>query len=384
MENFELTILMPCLNEAETIGICISKAKNYLEQKRINGEILIADNGSTDGSTEIANNLGARVVEIKERGYGAALIGGIDAARGTYVIMGDADDSYDFENLDEFVDNLRKGYDLVMGNRFRGGVKPGAMPFLHQYLGNPILSFLGRTFFRNSIGDYHCGLRGFNKISIQKIDLKTTGMEFATEMVVKAAINHLKIIEVPTTLSPDGRTRKPHLRTWRDGWRHLRFMLMYAPNWLFLYPGILLMAICLVIGIRLLTGPIFVGGIGLDVHTLVVSQLGFIIGYQAVNYYVFSKIIAIKQGLIPDDDKVKHLFSIFNLERGLLIGFLLFIIGLVMFVLMIVNWGASSFGSINVEDGMRIIIPSSLFIAIGIQTILSSFLLSQIGLDTKK
>lgn len=383
MENLELTILMPSLNEAETIESCILKAKSFLEKNNINGEVLIADNGSTDGSKMIAENNGARVVEIQKKGYGAALIGGIDAAKGKYIIMGDADDSYDFVNLNLFVENLRKGFDLVMGNRFKGGIKPNAMPLLHKYLGNPVLSFLGRLFFKNSIGDYHCGLRGFNKSSIVSLNLQTTGMEFATEMVVKASLNQLKITEVPTTLSPDGRSKKPHLRTWRDGWRHLRFMLIYAPNWLFLYPGILLMLGGLLFGARLLIGPLFLGEIGLDVHSLIISQIGIIVGFQSVNFFIFSKTLAVKQGFLPITNRMRKLFTIFNLERGLSIGGILIFLGFVGILWMLLYWGASSFGTLNYEMGIRVMIPTSLFFALGAQTILSSFLLSQIGLETK-
>jgi glycosyltransferase involved in cell wall biosynthesis len=248
----ELSVVMPCLNEAETLAACIKKIQASLSQNHIKGEIIVADNGSTDGSQEIATKMGVRVIHVDEKGYGNALMGGIAAARGKFIIMGDADDSYDFTALMPFLDKLREGYDLVMGNRFKGGVQPGAMPFLHQYLGNPVLTFIGRLFFRSPCGDFHCGLRGFTREAILKMDLRTVGMEFASEMVVKATLHKMRIAEVPTTLSPDGRSRPPHLRSWRDGWRHLCFLLLYSPRWLFLYPGALLMLIGFATGLWLL------------------------------------------------------------------------------------------------------------------------------------
>ena len=279
----ELTILMPCLNEAETIAVCVKKASSYLSRSRIRGEILIADNGSTDGSQAIARRFGARVVSISERGYGAALTGGIEAAKGHFVIMGDADDSYDFSQLDSFVAKLREGYDLVMGNRFKGGIERGAMPALHRWLGNPLLSFIGRIFFQAELGDFHCGLRGFNTGAIRELKLRSSGMEFASEMVVRCRLARMRIAEVPTTLKKDGRSRRPHLRTWRDGWRHLRFLLIFSPRWLFFYPGLALLLFGAALSILLLPGPVYITpNISLDIHTFLVSAVTILIGMQCI------------------------------------------------------------------------------------------------------
>src|SRR5215211_8776310 len=278
----ELSVLMPCLNEAETLATCIKKAQKALEDLNVNGEVVIADNGSTDGSPEIAASLGARVIHVAAKGYGSALLSGIKAARGKYIIMGDADDSYDFTNLGPFLEKLRAGYELVMGNRFKGGIAPNAMPPLHKYLGNPVLTGIGRLFFRSPCGDFHCGLRGFSKAAIQRLDLRTRGMEFASETVVKASLQGLKITEVPTTLSVDGRNRPPHLRSWRDGWRHLRFLLLYSPRWLFLYPGAFLMVAGFISGGWLLQGPVVINNVGFDVQTLLYAAAAIIIGFQAV------------------------------------------------------------------------------------------------------
>src|SRR6185312_3774274 len=295
----EVSVVMPCLNEAETIASCIKKARHSLYELGIVGEIVIADNGSTDGSAEIAKSLGARVTQVAAKGYGNALMGGINAAHGTFVIMGDADDSYDFSTLGPFIEKLRQGFDLVMGNRFSGGIGPGAMPSLHRYLGNPVLTFVGRLFFKSPVKDFHCGLRGFRKDSISKLDLRTTGMEFASEMVVKATLQKMRITEVPTTLSKDGRSHPPHLKTWRDGWRHLRFLLLFSPRWLFLYPGALLMGIGLLIGLSLLPSPRVIGGLVFDIHTLLYAALAIIIGFQAIVFATFTKVFAISEGLLP-------------------------------------------------------------------------------------
>ena len=298
MKEIELTILMPCLNEEETIGICINKAKKFLKANKVKGEILIADNGSTDNSITIAKKLGARVINVSEKGYGSALIDGCNNAYGKYVIMGDSDDSYDFLHLEQFLDKLREGYDLVMGNRFAGGIEKGAMPFSHRYIGNPILSFIGRLFFHSKIKDFHCGLRGYNKKSIQSLNLNCTGMEYASEMVVKAELNKLKIIEVPTTLKKDGRSRKPHLRTFSDGWRHLNFLLVYAPNWLFLFPGLLLLIIGIIGTILLSRGrfPI-TENFNLGIHSMLYFSSFIIIGFQLCVFYFLAKIYAFKVGI---------------------------------------------------------------------------------------
>lgn len=376
----ELSILMPCLNEAETLATCIIKAQKALDDLNISGEIIIADNGSTDGSPEIATTLGARVVHVAEKGYGSALLGGIKAVRGKYIIMGDADDSYDFTNLGPFIDKLRAGYDLVMGNRFRGGIAPGAMPPLHRYLGNPVLTGIGRLFFKSPSGDFHCGLRGFNKAAIERLNLRTTGMEFASETVVKASLHGLRITEVPTTLSVDGRSRPPHLRSWRDGWRHLRFLLVYSPRWLFLYPGLLLMLVGALVAGWLVLGPRVVDGITLDVHTLLYAAMAIVIGYQTVNFAIFTKVFAITEGLLPEDPRLNKLFRYVTLETGLIAGGLLFFGGLALSLYALSSWGAHSFGPLDPSRTLRLVIPAVALITLGLQTILSSFFLSILGL----
>ncbi|MDB9417880.1 glycosyltransferase family 2 protein [Microcystis aeruginosa] len=373
--TLELSIIMPCLNEAETLATCIGKARDYLERHKIAGEVLIADNGSSDGSQEIATNSGARVVPIPERGYGSALRGGIAAAKGQYIIMGDADDSYDFTNLSPFLEKLRQGYDLVMGNRFQGGIKPGAMPVLHKYLGNPVLTWLGRLFFGSPCGDFHCGLRGFSKRAIKQLNLRTTGMEFASEMVVKASLYGLKITEVPTTLSPDGRSRPPHLKTWRDGWRHLRFLLMYSPRWLFLYPGLALMFLGFVATIWFMTQP--------RVHTLLYSATALIIGFQIVSFAIFTKAFAITEGLLPEDRKLRRFLRYINLEVGLIIGLILFLLGMGSSLYALYIWNARLYGSLDPAVTMRIVIPSVTALALGVQVIFSSFFLSVLRLKRK-
>lgn len=376
----ELTILMPCLNEAETLATCVKKAQHFLSRNGIDGEVLVADNGSSDGSIEIATTLGARVVPVKERGYGAALQGGIRAARSRYVIMGDADDSYDFTRLEGFVEKLREGFELVMGNRFRGGILPGAMPPLHRYLGNPVLTGIGRLFFKSPSGDFHCGLRGFSKEAIERLDLQTTGMEFASEMVVKATLHRLKIAEVPTTLSPDGRSRPPHLRSWRDGWRHLRFLLIYSPRWLFLYPGLAMMAAGLALLLWLLPGVRHVGGIALDIHTLVYSSGLIMIGLQACFFSIFTKIFGMNMRLLPPDPLFRRLIRAISLERGLAIGLLLLGGGLVGSVYAVANWQGTAFGPQRPQELMRIIVPSLTGMLAGMEIIFASFFLSVLQL----
>ena len=376
----ELSIVMPCLNEAETLATCIEKAQNWLNEAGIEGEIIIADNGSTDGSQTIAAEMGARVVNVEAKGYGSALMGGITAARGKYVIMGDADDSYDFANLSPFITKLREGYDLVMGNRFRGGIKRGAMPPLHKYLGNPVLTEIGKTFFRSPCSDFHCGLRGFNRDSVLKMDLRTTGMEFASEMVVKATLNRMRIAEVPTTLSPDGRSRPPHLRSWRDGWRHLRFLLLYSPRWLFLYPGVLLMLFGLFFGLMLLRGPVYVGKVAFDVQTLLYSAVAVVIGFQAVVFAVFTKTFAIMEGLLPEDPRLSRVMQYVTLEVGLIVGSLLIVMGLGSSIYAVSYWNAHSFGALEPRETLRLIIPSVTALTLGCQIVLSSFFMSILGL----
>jgi len=372
---------MPCLNEAETVGKCILKARRALEEAAIVGEVIVADNGSTDGSVEIAEQLGARVVHVKSKGYGNALMGGIAAASGEYIVMGDADDSYDFGHTPRFVEQLRRGSDLVVGNRFQGGIQRGAMPPLHQYFGNPALTRLGRIFFRNNhVGDFYCGLRGFRKDAYERLGLRTTGMEFATEMVVKATLLKLRITEVPTTLVPDGRSRPPHLRTWRDGWRTLRFFLLYSPRWLFLYPGIALMLAGVLLGIWLLPGPRTVGSIGFDVHTMVYAATFVLLGFQAVAFAIFSKTFAMSEGLLPPDPALETLFRYVTLEVGLLLGALLISLGLGVSVYAVRAWGARHFGALDYSHTMRVVIPAALLLTLGVQTVFGSFFLSVLGL----
>jgi glycosyltransferase involved in cell wall biosynthesis len=379
----EVTVLMPCLDEAETIAICIKKAQGYMESRGISGEVLIADNGSTDGSQAIAEGLGARVVSVAEKGYGSALLGGIEAAKGRFVIQGDADDSYDFSDLDLFIEKLREGNALVMGNRFKGGIKPGAMPPLHRYLGNPVLTGFGRLFFNSPVGDFHCGLRGFDRQAVAGLGLTSSGMEFASEMVVKATLQGLKIAEVPTTLSPDGRSRAPHLRSWRDGWRHLRFLLLFSPRWLFLYPGASLMALGLGSMIWLLPGPRQVGGLTLDVHTLVYSAAAIVCGFQAVAFAVFAKIYAIDAGLLPADSRIAKLGDLFSLEIGLIIGVLLLLGGLGVSIFAVEFWGRSEFGDLDPTVSMRIVLPGVTALILGLQIIFSSFFFSVLELSRK-
>jgi glycosyltransferase involved in cell wall biosynthesis len=376
----ELSIVMPCLNEAETLETCIRKAQNYLRRSGINGEIVVGDNGSTDGSQEIAASLGARVIHIPIRGYGAALYGAIAAARGRYCIMGDSDDSHDLENLDAFVEKLREGYDLVIGNRFKGGVQPGAMPWKNRYIGNPILSFIGKLFFRANVGDFHCGLRSFTKGAFQQMDLRTTGMEFASEMVIKSTLKGLKMTEVPTIVSPAGRTRPPHLRPYRDGWRHLRFMLLHSPRWLFLYPGTFLILLGLAGCAWLLPGPRVVHGIGFDVHTLLYAFVSVLLGFQLVAFAVFTKVFAISEGLLPEDPRLNRAFRYVTLETGLAAGGLLMALGIGGSLLAVSGWAEESFGALDAGHMLRIVMPSVFALTLGVQTICSSFFLSILGL----
>jgi glycosyltransferase involved in cell wall biosynthesis len=379
-DDIELSVVMPCLNESATVGICVKKVLDAMQRHGIRGEVIVADNGSTDGSREIAAELGARVVPIETRGYGSALHGGIAAARGRFVLMGDADDSYDFTHLDAFVGKLREGYDLVMGNRFQGGILPGAMPPLHRYLGNPVLTGIGRLFFKSPVGDFHCGLRAFRKDAIERLDLRTLGMEFASEMVVKATAFGLRITEIPTTLSPDGRGRTPHLRTWRDGWRHLRFLLLYSPRWLFLYPGIALFVLGAVVSALLLPGPRRIGNVGFDVDTLLFAAMAILIGFQSIVFATFTKVFAISEGLLPADARLSRLFRYVTLETGLVAGFLLVLAGTGEWVLGLEYWRGQNFGALDPETALRIVIPGVIFFTLGFQVILSSFFLSVLGM----
>jgi len=375
---------MPCLNEAETIEVCIKKAKKWLQENGVAGEVVIGDNGSTDGSQQMAINLGARVIDVPQKGYGAALMGAIEASNSKYVVMADSDDSYDFSNLSPFIESLRKCNDLVMGNRFKGGIMPGAMPFLHRYLGNPVLSFIGRLFFNCPVGDFHCGLRGFRQDIVSLLDLKTTGMEFASEMVVKATINNLKIDEVPTTLSKDGRSRPPHLRTWRDGWRHLRFLLIYSPRWLFLYPGLFLMLIGLILMLLIIPGPMGIfQHVYFDTNTLLYAGAFVIVGYQAISFGVFTRTYAVQAGFLPQKDSLTRAFDVITVESGLIVGVLIFLTGIAGTFYSLSIWEESNFGQLDYPKILRIVIPSVVGIIIGLQTILSSFFLGVLQVNKK-
>jgi glycosyltransferase involved in cell wall biosynthesis len=381
--DLELTIVMPCLNEAETLGICISKAADYLKRSGVSGEIVIGDNGSTDGSQQIARDLGARVIDIPVRGYGAALFGACSVARGRYIIMGDSDDSYDFSNLDSFISKLRDGYDLVMGNRFTGEIKAGAMPWKNRHIGNPILSGIGKALFRSPLGDFHCGIRGFSKAAFLRLNLRTTGMEFASEMVIKATLMQLKLADVPTTLSPDGRSRPPHLRPFRDGWRHLRFMLLFSPNWLFLYPGLIAIAVCLAVGSLLLRGPVTFAGINLDIDTLIYAAFGIAVGFQTVLFAFLSRVYAVQEGLYPSTTAFRKLRRQITLERGLIAGTLILVSGFSAAVIAVMAWKRASFGQMDFNSLSRIVIPSALFVTLGFEIILFSFFFSTLELNIR-
>lgn len=380
----ELSIVMPCLNEAETLAICIDKAHGYLRRSRIEGEVIVADNGSTDNSREIAHTHGARIVHVRDRGYGAALMGAINAARGRYVIMGDSDDSYDFSDLDAFVRKLREGYELVMGNRFKGGIKPGAMPPLHRYLGNPVLTGLGRLFFASPCGDFHCGLRGFNKAAIARLDLRTTGMEFASEMVAKAALHKLRTIDVPTSLSKDGRSRHPHLHSWRDGWRHLRFLLMYSPRWLFLYPGLFLISVGLFIGGAVLPGAIAIGEVVFDVNTLLLAMGLTLVGVQFVSFFLLAKQFAIQEKLLPIGSNFATYLKWMSLERALIVGALFGAIGLIGIATAVFRWESTGFGDLDFRQSVRVLAPSLTALLAGVQIILTGFMFSILELKLKR
>ncbi len=378
----ELTILMPCLNEAETLAVCIRKARGSLTALNIDGEVLIADNGSDDGSQAIATAEGARVVPIPRRGYGAALQGGIEAARGTYVLMADADDSYALDDIGGFVQSLRGGADLVMGNRFQGGIAPGAMPPLHRYLGNPVLSLVGRLFFKIPVGDFHCGMRAFRRDKILGLGMRTDGMEFASEMVVRASLNKLAITEVPTTLRPDGRTRAPHLRTWRDGWRHLRFLLAFSPRWLMLYPALILLVAGGVGLLWLSFGPRQVGGVAFSVQTMLACATAVIAGVQTIGLAIVSRSYAAHLGLLPSSQRLENALERITLERGLIIGVILALLGIVGFVVALIRWGAEGFGALDPITTMRLPILGMVFIISGLQLVMVSFTMSLTRIST--
>jgi len=377
--EIEVSVIMPCLNEAETLGTCVEKALRALRENGIAGEVIVADNGSTDGSQAIAERLGARVVHVRDRGYGSALMGGIDEARGRYIIMGDADDSYDFLEIPRFVEKLREGNDLVQGCRLPSGggrIMPGAMPGLHRYWGNPMFSAMARKWFRAPVHDVYCGLRGFRRAFYQELDQRCTGMEFATEMIVKSSLRSARIAEVPITLHPDGRkTRAPHLRTFRDGWRTLRFFLLYSPRYLFLTPGALLILLGL-IGYGLALPAVTIRGATLDAHTLLFSSLALICGYQAIVFAVFTKMFAITEGLLPQDVRIRKLSRVVTLERGALGGALGVVGGVALLLLAIARWASVDFGRLDYASTMRLVVPGVTLTALGFQTVLSSFFLS--------
>ena len=379
-ETVELSVVMPCLNERETVGVCVRKALASLHEAGIRGEVIVGDNGSTDESVEIARSEGARVVHVEEKGYGSALRGGILAACGEYVVMADSDDSYDFGHITRFLEQLRAGSDLVMGNRFRGGIAKGAMPPLHRYFGNPVLTGIGKLFFHSPCHDFHCGMRGFRKDSFVRMDIRSTGMEFASEMVVKAGLLGMKVSEVPTTLSPDGRSHPPHLRTWRDGWRHLRFLLLYSPRWLFLYPGTVLILLGLGVCAWLLPGPKILNEIEFDVHTLLYAFASVLLGFQLVAFAMFTKVFAISEGLLPEDPRLSHAFEYITLETGLAFGGLLIAGGIGGSILAFSGWAKSSFGELDPVRILRIVMPSVFSLTLGVQIICSSFFLSILGL----
>ncbi|GAB4492542.1 MAG: glycosyltransferase family 2 protein [Anaerolineales bacterium] len=377
----ELSIVLPCLNEERTVGTCIDKAQASLQKNRISGEIIIADNGSTDQSVEIALARGARVVHVKEKGYGSALKGGIEAAQGKYILMADADDSYELDNLMPFLEKLREGYDLVMGNRFKGGIAPGAMPWHHRYIGNPALSFLGKLFFQTPANDFHCGIRGFTQTAIRQINPQTTGMEFASEIVIKASILGLKVCEVPTRLFPDGRDRPPHLRSFRDGWRHLRFLLLYSPAWLFLYPGLLLLTAGGLLSMMLFFGPVNIGFRYIDFHSFIAAGSLSYLGLNMVSFAVITRVYAYESKLLPNAPRFFSLFRYINLEKGLLAGGLLVLTGLILLMraLLLSNY----FNQIGYDNSVRLVFGGTLALVSGAQVIFTSFVLSILGMKIK-
>ena len=380
-EGPELSVVMPCLNEAQTIGTCIRKALDSFERIGIAGEVVVADNGSTDGSQQIAEELGARVVPVERRGYGAALRDGIAAAHGRWVIMGDADDSYDFSKLEPFVEGLREGYDLVAGNRFRGGIREGAMPPLHKYLGNPMLSFISRRLHGAPVGDIYCGLRGFDREKVIALDVRSTGMEFAIEMIVKATMQGLRVTEVPTTLSPDAEGREPHLNTWRDGWKSLRLLLLYSPKWLFLYPGLFLFALGIVGMVWLVPGERAIGSVGFDVSTLLYFALAVIVGLQAVYYFLTARWFGIMEGLLPEDPLIRRIVERpRRLEWALLVGAALIAAGFGLSIYALARWNEAGFGPLDYPDTLRIVIPGATLICVGMQTVFSALFLGVLGL----
>ncbi|NYF92009.1 glycosyltransferase family 2 protein [Tunturiibacter empetritectus] len=383
MSDLTVTILMPCLNEAETLAFCVRQAVAALRDNNVAGEVVVADNGSTDGSQQIATEEGARVVNVPTRGYGAALIAGIEAARGKYILMADADASYHFEHLPRFLPKLDEGYDLVMGNRFSGSIEPGAMPPLHRYLGNPVLSSIGRIFFRIPVRDFHCGLRAFRRDPILALNLRTTGMEFASEMVVKSSLAGLRMTEVPTTLSPDGRSRPPHLRSWRDGWRHLRFLLLFSPRWLFLIPGVVTFFVGILLSLWLIPGPQTVGRWTFDVDTLTYALGLVLIGAHISVFAVSARVFGTQEGFLPPNPEFERIFNYINLEVGLLFGAALLLVGLGILGYAIHIWHGAGFGNLSPQRMLRLTLPSATCFMLGVEAIFGSFFLSLLGMNRR-
>jgi glycosyltransferase involved in cell wall biosynthesis len=375
-----VSIVMPCLNEHETLGICIHKARKALEQLGIDGEIIVADNGSTDGSVEIARALGAHVVEESKKGYGNAYRAGIAAASGEYIIIGDSDDSYDFADVGRFIDTLKQGFDLVMGTRLRGTINKGAMPWMNRYIGNPALTGILNIFFRSGISDAHCGMRGFTKAAYLKMDLQTAGMEFASEMVIKAALIGLKMTEIPITLHLDGRSSAPHLRPFRDGWRHLRFMLLHSPTHLYIWPGFAMFTSGMIAMLLLLISPERIFGRMVDLHIMILGSLFTILGYQTILLGLYARIYAVTHNFIPQGKFLRQMFQVFNLERGLAVGAVILIIGIAMGIFLLVHWLNKDFEQAN---QVRLALFASTLIIIGSQTIFSSFFMSMLGIERK-
>jgi hypothetical protein len=379
----ELSVVLPCLNESATVGACIEQIQETFRKHKIAGEIIVADNDSEDDSRKIAQNLGARVVLIRDRGYGSALMGGIAAARGKYIVMGDADRSYDFTQIPVFLEKLRAGYELVVGNRFQGGIQPGAMSPLHRYFGNPVLTGIGRLFFHVPCHDFHCGLRGLTRAAYERMGLRTTGMEFASEMIVKAALFKVLMCEVPTTLARDGRGQPSHMRSWHDGWRHLRFLLLYSPRWLFLYPGLALLLAGLMVGLWLFPGPRNVRGVVLDIHSLLYAVVAILVGFQAVVFGFLTKVFAITEGLLPKDPRLSRAFRVFNLERGLLAGALLLATGIGVAVHSFFVWNRAGFGPMNPVVLVRLVAAAMVSLTLGVEVIFASFFFSILGLTRR-
>lgn len=383
MSMKELTILMPCLNEAETIGTCIKRAKELLDRYKIDGEVLVSDNGSTDGSQEIARQLGARVVDCPVRGYGAALQFGIERAEGEYILMGDSDDSYHFDEAFPMIEKLREGFDVCMGTRLKGRIMPGAMPWQNRYIGNPVLTAIGKIFFKIHVSDFHCGMRAFRKDKVIALNLVTTGMEWASEMIIKARLAGLKMTEVPITLYKDGRSRPPHLRRWRDGWRHLRFMLLHSPTWLFVIPGLAMLTIGLAGSAILSHGMVRIGDITLDIHSLLVMSILVILGVQTIFAGVFARLYAYKVGILPYSARLQRIVKHLSLEKLLIASLIVGGVGLSGFLYTLYDWYRVGFGALDYQKTMRILTPSLTLIAIAVQGIFNGFMLSVLFLKTK-